>query len=260
MNSFLNSFRLIVSLAAIDFKEQYSGSYLGVLWAILRPLIFITTIWFIFSFGMKRNLIDSKYPFILYLLTGYSVWLVFSTALTGGMNSFLNNKPLLKKPNFNIAILPAVKILSAMYIHIIFLGIVLIVMFVLGYYPDMHIIQLPLYMLMLSIFLYGTTMLLASLRVFTHDIPELVSAILQIGFWVTPIFWSMSRIPHKYIWILEVNPLIYIINGYRNSFLAHKWIWEDSTFLLPFCLYTVVFVGFGIMVYKKMKVHFGDVI
>ncbi|MGV6830382.1 MAG: ABC transporter permease [bacterium] len=255
-----NIVKLVIDLSIIDFKEQFKGSFLGVFWAILRPLIFVGTIWFIFSFGLKKSLIDSKYPFILYLLTGYSVWLFFSTALTSGMNSFLSNKHLVKNPNFNIFILPIIKIVSAFYLHVIFIIITLVIMFFTGYYPDIHMIQLPFYIVLLSIFLYGITMLLASLRVFTHDIPQLVSAVLQIGFWVTPIFWSISKIPPKYIWILEINPLVYIINGYRNTFLTHMWLWEDSNFLIPFCIFNFVSLFLGIITYKKLKVHFGDVI
>jgi ABC-type polysaccharide/polyol phosphate export permease len=113
---------------------------------------------------------------------------------------------------------------------------------------------------MLALFLFGLGLFLASLRVFTKDVAEFVGAILQIGFWVTPIFWSADHIPQKYAWLLHFNPMIYIVNGYRNTFINHVWFWEDNAFLFSFLGYTVVFLFLGLFTFKKMKPHFGDVL
>lgn len=263
MNYFSTIFlyrKLIFSLAIIDFKEMFHGSYLGMVWAVLRPLIFISVVWVIFSVGIKGGMVNSDTPFIIYLLTGYIPWMFFSSAVTGAMNAFLGNRSLVKRPSFPIIILPAVKILSNFILHIVFLSILLIIMFFMHLLPTLYWFQLPYYILMLFVFLFGLGTLLASLRVFTKDIAEFVAAILQIGFWVTPIFWSLDRIPHKYEWLLNLNPMIYIINGYRNTFIYHKWFWEESSFLLSFLAYTLFFLILGLFTFKKLKPHFGDVL
>ena len=120
--------KLILSLAIVDFKDQFTGSYLGVVWAVLRPLIFISVVWVIFSVGVKGQMINSDVPFIIYLLTGYVPWMFFSSALTALMNSFTSNKSLVKRASFPVTILPVVKMISALMLHLIFLFILLIVM------------------------------------------------------------------------------------------------------------------------------------
>ena len=259
-STIFSHYKLIFSLALIDFKEMFHGSYLGILWAVLRPLIFISVVWVIFSVGIKGGKADSDIPFIIYLLTGYIPWIFFSYALTSTMNAFLGNRGLVKRPSFPQYILPLVKIASNLILHIIFLGILIMVMLFMHLYPSLYWFQLPYYVFMLCLFLFGFGTLLASLRVFTKDVAEFIAAILQIGFWVTPIFWSIDRIPAKYEWLLNLNPMIYIVNGYRNTFIYHKWFWDEKAFLLSFFLYTLIFLIGGLLTFKKLKPHFGDVL
>ncbi len=111
----ISSRNLLLTLAYNDFKEQYLGSYLGVFWAILRPSLFILTIWFIFSVGFKRGSSENDVPFVLFLISGYIPWFFFSEAVVGGMNSVVNNRFLVKKVAFRVSILPIVKIISALF-------------------------------------------------------------------------------------------------------------------------------------------------
>ena len=91
---------LLIALAKNDFKEQYLGSYLGIFWAVLRPMLFILTIWFVFSVGFKGHTANGGVPFVLYLMSGYIPWFFFSDAVSGSMNSIVGNKFLVKKVNF----------------------------------------------------------------------------------------------------------------------------------------------------------------
>jgi len=256
----MKKYKLIFALAIVDFKEKYHGSYLGMVWSVLRPLIFISVVWAIFSVGVKGRMISSDVPFIIYLLTGYIPWIFFSSASTSIMNAFSGNRSLVTRASFPVIVLPIVKIVSELILHFIFLFILLIIMFATDLYPSFYWLQLPYYLFMLFLFLFGFGTLLASLRVFTKDISEFIGAILQIGFWVTPIFWSIDRIPEKYEWVLSFNPMVYIVNGYRNTFISHVWFWEDGTFLLSFLAYTTFFLIAGIFTFHKLKPHFGDVL
>ena len=256
----LKNYKLLISLALLDFNEQFSGSYLGIAWAMVRPLIFISVIWAIFSVGIKNDMMNTKVPFILYLLTGYAAWMFFSTALNGIMNAFSTNKNLVKRPGFKIILLPVVKLISAFFLHLVFLTITIIVMLLMGFYPSIYWVQLPIYIAMLTLFLFGFGLLLASLSIFTKDITQFLGALLQVGFWVTPIFWSFNRIPESYLWVLNFNPMVYIVNGYRNTFLNEVWFWEDDKFLLSFLIYTGLFLLIGIVTYKKLRPHIGDVL
>jgi len=251
---------LLITLARNDFKEQYLGSHLGMAWSILRPSIFMLTVWFIFSIGFKRHLADSEIPFVLYLMCGYIPWFFFSDAVSGSMNSIVNNKFLVKKVNFRVSLLPIVKILSVFFLHFIFIGILVVTFLLYGYTPNIYWLQLPFYTFLMFVLVIGIGWLVASLRVFTKDISQIIGVVLQLGFWVTPIFWSIDKVPQKYLYLLELNPMVYIINGYRNSFINHIWFWEDLHYLSYFLVVTGLFFILGAVIFRKLRPHFGDVL
>ena len=254
-----NAKNLLWTLSKNDFKEQFIGSYIGVLWAVLRPSLFMLTVWFIFTVGFKRH-IEGDTPFVLYLMAGYIPWFFFSDAVSGGMNSIVNNKFLVKKVNFRVSILPIVKIISMLYLHFILLGILTIVFFLYGYTPSIYWLQLPFYIFMMFLLVLGVTWLVSSLRVFTKDTSQVIGVILQLGFWVTPIFWSIEKVPEKYAIFLKLNPIVFIIEGYRNSFINHIWFWNDLQYLPCFSVITLFFLVVGAVTFRKLRPHFGDVL
>lgn len=112
--------RLVAKLAKNDFKTRYAGSYLGIVWAFIQPVITILVYWFVFSVGFRSGTGDLGVPFVLYLVAGIVPWFFFQDALMGGTNSLLEYNYLVKKVVFNISVLPVVKIISAMFVHAFF--------------------------------------------------------------------------------------------------------------------------------------------
>ena len=112
--------RLVAKLAKNDFKTRYAGSYLGIVWAFIQPVITILVYWFVFSVGFRSGTGDLGVPFVLYLVAGIVPWFFFQDALMGGTNSLLEYNYLVKKVVFNISVLPVVKIISAMFVHAYF--------------------------------------------------------------------------------------------------------------------------------------------
>lgn len=251
---------LIFALAKNDFKEQFLGSYLGLLWAVLRPMLFMLIVWFIFSIGFKGHLKNGEVPFFLYLMCGYIPWFFFSDAVSGGMNSVIANKYLVKKVNFRVSILPMIKIFSVLFLHLIFIGILVVVFLLYGYSPSIYWIQLPFYTLSMFLLVLGISWLTSALRVFMKDIVQIISVILQLGFWITPIFWSIKALPQKYMYVMKLNPMVYIIEGYRNCFIYHEWFWNNYTYTPYFLIITLCFLLFGAVVFKRLRPHFGDVL
>jgi ABC-type polysaccharide/polyol phosphate export permease len=250
---------LLLALSINDFKEQFLGSYLGMFWAVLRPVLFMLMVWFIFTIGFKRAT-DGDTPFVLYLMCGYIPWFFFSDAVSGGMNSIINNKFLVKKVNFRVSILPIVKILSMLYLHMILICILIVVFLMYGYTPTIYWLQLPFYTFMMLTLVLGVSWLVASLRVFSKDVSQIVGVILQLGFWITPVFWSIDKVPEKYLYVLKLNPMVYIVEGYRNSFINEVWFWETYKYTPYFLMITMFFLILGAVVFRKLRPHFGDVL
>jgi ABC-type polysaccharide/polyol phosphate export permease len=108
--------------------------------------------------------------------------------------------------------------------------------------------------------LLGLTWLTSAIRVFVKDIGNFITVVIQIGFWATPIFWSLDLVPQEYRYIFELNPAFYIVEGFRDSLIAQVWFWEKG-YLTPYFLMMVLFTFVvGAVVFRKLRVHFGDVL
>lgn len=135
---------LILTLAKNDFKTKYAGSYLGIVWAFIQPIVTIMVYWFVFTIGLKAGDM-AEYPFVLYLISGIVPWFFFQDALNAGTNGLIEYNYLVKKVVFKISILPMVKVISAFFVHVFFVVFALVVCAANGYPPTVHTIQIIYY-------------------------------------------------------------------------------------------------------------------
>ena len=115
-------------------------------------------------------------------------------------------------------------------------------------------------MFAMSVLLLGFAWLTSSTNLFVKDISKLVSLIVQLGFWLTPVIWNISVVPEKFQWIIKMNPIYYIVRGYRESLIENIPFWAHPFDTLYFWLATMFFLLAGIKVFNKLEPHFGDVI
>ena len=187
-------------------------------------------------------------------------WFYFSEALNNGTNALLEYNYLVKKVVFKISILPIIKIIAATFIHVFFVVVLLIVAAVYGYYPTVYTLQIPYYSFCMFIFVLALCYSTCSIVVFFRDLSQIINIALQIGMWATPILWDMSGIGSPWNIILKLNPLVYIVNGYRNAIYGREWFWQDFFSMMYFWIITVVLFGIGAACFKRLKVHFADVL
>lgn len=251
--------KLILKLAKNDFKTKYAGSYFGILWAFVQPIVTILTYWFVFQVGLKSGPI-SNYPFVLWLIAGLIPWFFFSDALNSGMNSLIEYSYLVKKVVFNITILPVIKIFSALFIHIFFLIFMLLLFTLSGYVPGMYALQIIYYSFCILILTLSISYITSSLLVFFRDLSQLINIILQIGMWMTPILWNYTMIPDRFLWIFKMNPMYYIVEGFRNSLIYKIWFWENINSTIYFWGITGALFTIGSIIFKRLRVHFADVL
>ena len=251
---------LILSLGINDFKKRYSSSYLGLFWSFIQPLINIGVMWFVFSVGFKAAETEPGIPFILWLISGLIPWYFFSDVFSTGTNVLYEYNYMLRQMTFKPEILPFIKIISALFTHIFFILIIFVVAFFTNYKLDIHIIQVIYYLLCTCYLLIGISWLFGSVKVFLPDIGEIISVILQLGFWITPIFWSFKMVPQNITWLFKLNPIFYIVQGYRDTFIYKVWFWEKPNWTFTyFVISTAIFI-FGAIVFRKLKPHFNDVL
>ena len=250
---------MLWTLTKNDFKQRYLGNFLGIAWAFIQPTATILIFWFVFQVGFKAQPVDN-FPFILWLVAGMFPWFYFADTLGSSTNSILENSFLVKKVVFRVSLLPVVKLLSAVIIHSFFVLFMFTMYLYYGYGFEIYWLQTLYYLFAASILALGISWITSSIVVFLRDIGQFVAMILQFGFWLTPIFWSLKMVPEKYHWIIELNPVVYIIEGYRNSMIYHKWFWEDMGMTLYFWTITMSIFVFGALVFRKLRPHFADVL
>ncbi len=256
----LQNYKLITTLIVNDFKKQYLGSYLGLFWAFVQPLTYIIVIWFVFTFGLRHTDTADGTPFFLWLILGMIPWFFFAGGLTSGTNAIVSNAYLVKKVSFRVSVLPLVQIGSAFLIHIVLLTFLIFATILYGYSPSLYWLQLFYYITMSIILLIGLSWLTASIRVFVKDVSNFIAVIIQVGFWATPIFWNADKIPSKYHILLYLNPMSYIVDGFRDTFINHIWFWEKPIDSFWFLGITFTFFIAGAIVFKRLRPHFGDVL
>ena len=255
--------RLIIKLAGNDFKRRYAGSYMGVIWAFVQPLVTILLYYFVFGTIMKgARSSGSDVPFALFLTCGMVPWFFFSEALSSGTHALLEYSYLVKKVVFKISVLPMIKIFAALITHLFFVALLMILAVLLGYYPNMYWIQLIYYTACTFILTLAICYTTCSLIVFVRDLGQLIGVFLQILVWATPIMWDLSALQNHpmLVTILKLNPVFYIVNGYRGAVYRKEWFFQDFFSTVYFWIFTVIVFGFGTLVFKRLKVHFADVL
>lgn len=256
--------RLIWKLSKNDFKTRYAGSYLGIVWAFVQPVVTILVYWFVFEkgFNAKAEVLASglETPYVLYLTAGMVPWFFFSEALMNGMTALLEYNYLVKKVVFKISILPIIKIIAATFIHLFFVSFMLLLNVVNGNYPDLYWLQIIYFSFCLFIFVLAVSYATCSIVIFFRDLTQIVSIFLQVGMWATPIMWNLDKIPEGLRIIFKINPVYYVVNGYRSALFEKVWFWEDFYSTMYFWILTVVIFAVGGLVFKRLKMHFADVL
>lgn len=256
--------RLIWKLAKNDFKKRYAGSYLGAVWAMAQPVVTVLMYYIVFDriFGSVGPKLPNGevVPYVLSLTAGLVPWFYFSEALNNGTNALLEYNYLVKKVVFKISILPIIKVIAATFIHVFFVGILLILASIYGYYPTIYTVQLLYYSACLFIFVLALSYTSCAVVVFFKDLSQIINIALQIGMWATPILWNINDVNADWVLILKLNPLVYIVNGYRSAIYEREWFFQDFFSTMYFWIVTVVLFGIGALVFKRLKVHFADVL
>ena len=255
--------RLVIRLAVNDFRTRYAGSYLGIVWAFVQPVVTILVYWFVFSVGFRAGTGDLGIPFVLYLTAGMVPWLFFQEALMGGTNALLEYNYLVKKVVFKISVLPLIKVLSAFFVHCFFILFTIILFACYGRLPDVYYLQIVYYTGCVFILVLSVSFLTCSIVVFFRDLTQIITIFLQIAVWLTPIMWveETALQDHPVLrQVIKFNPMYYVVSGYRDAFIFKSWFFEHPLWTVYFWIFVLICFLFGARAFKRLKVHFADVL
>ncbi len=258
---------LIKSLAKNDFKVKFAGSYLGTVWAFVQPVVTVLIYWFVFdlAIGARASIRgELPLPYVLWLVAGIVPWFFFSDCVSAGTSVLTEYNYLVKKVVFNIDILPVVKIFSAIFVHAFFVVFMLGLFLCYGYFPDFYVLQVIYYSFGVLLLALGISYLTSAVSVFFPDTRQIVNIALQIGIWATPIMWALQdmeeKIPPAAMTVIRLNPLFYIVQGYREALIDKAWFFEHPGMTIYFWCFTAAVCILGVTVFRRLKVHFADVL
>ena len=250
---------LIRSFARRELRNQYVGSFLGVIWTFIHPLVMILVFWFVFSYGLRVKPMNNV-PFVVWLTAGMAPWFAFADILNSSAISVIGNANLIKKTLFPSEILPVIRIVCGLVIHGVFLAVLLGLIFFQRMPLSLYYFQSLYYLLCLCVFVIGLGWAASALNVFIRDVAQIVGVFMQVGFWATPIFWDINIMPPKVQFLLKLNPMFYIIQGYRESFIYFVPFWKHPWQTLYFWSLALLAFAVGALIFQRLKPQFADVL
>jgi ABC-type polysaccharide/polyol phosphate export permease len=215
---------VLFQLVRRDFEQRFIGSVAGWLWGVIHPLVMLASWVFVFEVCLKMTLpaneVTQRYS--LFLFCGILPWLLFQETVLRSASSLLDNANLITKTVFPAEIVPVSIFLSSLINHLLALALaVAIVGVYLGHF-SVWMLSLPIYMLLIGLFSVGVSWIVSSLQVYLRDTAQVISVVLTLWFWTTPIMIDEQRFPARLRFLLRLNPLSYLVKAYRERLLSYR--------------------------------------
>ncbi len=251
---------LLYQLVRRDFQQRFVGSAAGWLWGVIHPLVLLLSWTFVFQvclrYPLPKDALTQNYT--LFLFCGFLPWLLFQETVQRSAASLLEHSGLITKTMFPAEVVPLSIFLSSLIHHVIALALAIAaVLLVAGTFSPM-VLFLPVYMLLVGMIAVGLGWIVSSLHVYLRDTAQVLTVILTLWFWVTPIFISEEQIPQKYRFLIAMNPLSFVVRAYRERLLSTRW--PDFHELAIIAAYAVAFFLAGGLFFRQLKRGFADVL
>lgn len=257
----LNNLSMLFNLSIIDLTKTYKNSRFGFLWAIFKPCIKIFTYYFMLVIGLKVSKDILGYPYLLWLISGMIPWFYINDILYQGSESIRKYSYIITKMKFPISIIPTFTSLSRYFIHIILVFLMIIIFFFSGYNLDIYMLQLPIYMVFTFLFFTVLNQCLSLLCSVSKDFLNAIKSSVFVLFSLSGIIWDISFIDNPILKaILSLNPITFLVNGYRNCFIKKIWFWEEPYTLIFFIVLTIILTIFAGFCYNKLKKTIPDLL
>jgi lipopolysaccharide transport system permease protein len=249
---------LFLVLAWRDVSVRYKQTVIGVLWALLQPLL--TMAIFTVVFGRLAKLpTEGNAPYPLLVFAGMLPWYLFANAMSGAANSLVSNANLLSKVYFPRLIVPAAAVVVSLIDFLISFVILAALMLWYQYVPGWQIVLLPGFIVMAFLASLGPGLWITSLNVKYRDFRYIIPFIVQFGLYVSPVGFSSSVVPAEWRLLYSLNPVVGVIDGFRWAVLGGQ-----SPLYLPGFLLSWIVIGFflwlGLRQFRRMEKSFADLL
>jgi ABC-2 type transport system permease protein len=253
---------LVKYMAQREIFSSYQGSYLGLVWAFLSPLLMVVLLTLIFSevvgIRFKEVTGDSSLNFGLYLYCGLIPFLAYSQAVSQGVNVIRRNTSLVRGVVFPLEILPVNTVIASLIQSVMGVGALVVVLAVLEHWLPWTVVLLPLVLVPQLLFTVGLCYLMAVAGAYVPDVRETLKAVVRATFFITPIIWPVSRVPEDWRFLVDYNPLAILVESYRDLILEGELPSAEGA--IYFSLLALALFVLGFVVFNRVKHRFADLI
>lgn len=245
---------LINALVVRGLKARYRGSILGFFWTFLNPFLLMLVYLLVFKVFMKTGIKN----YTVFLFSGLLPWMWFSTALTDGVGSIIGGASLITKVLFPPQVISTVPVLVNMVNFILSLPLLFIFMFFLKMPIGIPLLAIIPIIIIQLIFTQGLALMVSSINVYFRDLQQIVGNFLLLGFFVTPIVYSLEQVPKKFLFIFYLNPMTLLVRSYQ-------WIFYFNTFpnwqhLFYLFIVSIIILFLGAYIFEQLKEAFPEFI
>lgn len=250
----IDNFYLIQRLAMYEIKSINNNNYLGLAWELLNPAIQLSIYWFVFGYAIRRDEPVEGVPFFHWLFAGMLVWFFVQPALLHGSKSIYTRIKMIAKMSFPTSAIPSFVMFSKLYPHFFLLAIAIIIFQFTGSPISIYYLQLPYFLFATIVLVFAINLITSTLSTIIRDVQMVVQAVLRMLIYVSPILWVSFSLPDFVQTIMRINPLYYLIEGYRAAFFNHNWYFiEHWDYTLYFWSLIFVLLWLGSILHVKFR-------
>ena len=247
---------LVGFLAWRDIMAQYKQTVFGIAWAFVKPVS--QALVYTIVFGKVAKLSSSGLPYPLFTFCGIVAWGLFSMVLTGSSGSIIANSALITKVYFPRLIIPLSVLGRGTIDFLISFGILMVLMLIYGIFPSGLILWFPLFVILGLAISLGAGLVISAIAVKYRDLAQTLPFVIQLWFWVTPVAYGIENVPPKLMWLFYLNPMTWIIHGFRWSLLGvGEMDWQKTIIT---ALFSITVLLAGLFYFKRMESTFADII
>ncbi len=235
-----------------EIRGKYKGSFLGVLWSFLNPLLTVLVYAIVFPYIMRVQVPN----YLIFLIVAIIPWNFFTTCITTGCNCVWLNGGIIKKVYFPREILPVSVILAGLINFLISCVIILIFLLFGGVGFSIQLLWLPLIAIIQSLLSLGLLFILSAINVYVRDVEYVVAFFVNLLFYGTPILYTVEMFPKNISWILKINPLAHLIDAYRSIFYYQTIPNFGSLLYLTIVSVAILLIGYS--VFRKLEKGFAE--
>lgn len=243
---------MLMTLVKQDINGRYKGSFFGFLWTLLNPLLMLVVYSIVFQFVFRSNIEH----YSIYLFICLMPWNTFANSIANGTTCFSNNASILKKVYFPREVLPLSVVISNTIQYFFSAVIIFIALLVSGVGVSWFALFLPVMVFIQALFTLGIIFLLSAANVYIRDVQYIMNPVMMIWMYASPILYSISMVPEKYVDLYRLNPMVSIMEGYQS--ILYSQTFPDFKSLGIVLVVSIVIFIIGYVVFNKLQRRFAE--